>query len=192
MGYHVVAARPGNVDAAPAEADLILDDLKVFEIIAGRQSVAVVASMGVYDEEAVAASLRAGVGYVALVASRKRFQSVRDLLAGSGMSEELLERVKAPAGLDISASTPEEIAVSILAEIISRRPHLPIAVSVERPDDSSAIAIDPVCGMEVERETARYTSELRGPAILLLLRRLPPLVREGTRKVSANQLRHRR
>ncbi len=162
MGYRVIAARPGSVDTAPPEADLTLDGLDVRSTVAGRRSVAVIASMGVYDEDAMASALAAGVGFVSLVASRKRFQSARDLLAGSGLSGELLDRVKAPAGLDISASTPEEIAVSILAEIISRRSTLPIPAATEPRNASPEIAIDPVCGMEVEVATARHIAEHDG------------------------------
>lgn len=161
MGYRVVAARPGSLESAPNEADLAVDDLDIRSLTARRQTVAVVASMGVYDEDAIAAALRAGAGFVALVASRKRFQSARELLAGAGISEELLDRVKAPAGLDISASSPEEIAISILAEVIARRSSLPI------PADRGAsqpveIAIDTVCGMEVEVATARHIAEFWG------------------------------
>lgn len=162
MGYRVVAARPGNVDTTPPEADLVLDGLDVRATVAGRRSVTVVASMGVYDEDAIASALDAGVGFVSLVASRRRFQSVRDLLSGSGISNELLDRVKAPAGLDISAGSPEEIAVSILAEIISRRPSLPVPEPVETGIATSAVAIDPVCGMQVELATARHVAEHEG------------------------------
>ncbi len=161
MGYRVVASRPDAVETVPGDADLVLNDLNVDEIASGRQTVAVVASMGIYDEDAIAAALQARVGYIAFVASRKRFQSARDLLAGSDIPEDLLNRVKAPAGLDISASSPEEIAVSILAEIISRRSTLPIPAPNAAQADAT-VAIDPVCGMEVEIATARHVAEFGG------------------------------
>ncbi len=164
MGYHVVAARPGSTGSAPDEADLVLDDLNVEMIATGRQTVAIVASMGVYDEDAVASALRAGAGYVALVASLKRFQSARELLADSGISNDLLDRVKAPAGLDISASTPEEIAVSILAEIIARRSSLPLPSPSEDvvATGEPVTAIDPVCGMEVDISGAHHILDYHG------------------------------
>lgn len=162
MGYRVVAARPGSIETVPGEVDLALDGLEVGAITAGRRTVAVVASMGIYDEDAIAAALRAGVGFVALVASRKRFQSARALLAGSGLADELLDRVKAPAGLDISASTPEEIAVSILAEIIERKASLPIPQPTTPEIREIAVAVDPVCGMDVEISTAQHTAEYNG------------------------------
>ena len=92
------------------------------------------------------------------------YGSVR--ISGSGMAEELIARLRAPAGLDLGATEPAEIALSIMAEIVQimRRedgePARPLetAPRIEAP----AVAIDPVCGMEVEIATARFTSEHDG------------------------------
>ena len=78
----------------------------------------VVASHGEGEEHALTAALSAGVPYVALVASRTRGESVR---ASLDVPEDLRERVRVPAGLDIGARTPAEIAVSILAQLIAER-----------------------------------------------------------------------
>ncbi|MBI2200324.1 MAG: XdhC family protein [Armatimonadetes bacterium] len=97
--------------------------------------------------------------YVSLVASRKRAESVFAYLARQGATAEAVERVKVPAGLDIGALTPEEIAVSIMAEIIQARRRRPVGL----PDaPARAAATDPVCGMTVEVATARYTSDYDG------------------------------
>jgi len=161
MGYRVVAARPGASRPAPGEADATLDTLEFGALAAGRRTIAVVASMGVYDEEAVAGALRTGAGFVALVASGRRFAALRALLRASDLPEELLGRVKAPAGLDIAASAPEEIAVSILAEIIARRATLP-APAEAGAAAMPAAAIDPVCGMTVGVAGARHTLDHDG------------------------------
>ena len=82
----------------------------------------VVASHGRGEEEALETALRAGVPYVGLVASRRRAPAVLEELRSRGVvSEEDVARVRTPAGLDIGARTPEEIALSILAEIVSVR-----------------------------------------------------------------------
>ena len=127
----------------------------------------VVASMGDGDELVAEAALRSGVGYVALVASRRRAASVLDYLSERGLSAELVSRLKAPAGLDIGATTPAEIAMSILAEIVSmrrtRRDALALpAAAAEQPARTS---IDPVCGMEVDIATARWTTEFNNQTI---------------------------
>jgi len=163
MGYHVVALRPG-ASGPPAGADEWVDGLDPGDRPQRRPTVAVVASLGAYDEDAIEAAVRAGVPLVELVASRKRCQALRDTLAQS-LSPDLLARVKAPAGLDIQASTPEEIAVSILAELIARKAEWR---SVWRPEAAVASvaavaeAIDPVCGMTVDPRTARHVVEYRG------------------------------
>jgi xanthine dehydrogenase accessory factor len=129
----------------------------------------VVASMGVDDEEALAAALRAGTAYVALVASPKRAAVVRETLAKMGVSPHDLVRLKAPAGLDIGARTQEEIALSIMAEITQVRSAMTRGItegaSAPDPDPVAAReleAIDPVCGMTVNIAGARHQTDFAG------------------------------
>src|SRR5205814_9696637 len=82
-----------------------------------------------------------------------------DELRSEGFAEEVLGRLKAPAGLDIGAATGPEIALSILAEIVQRRRSRPIASGEPL---ATAMAIDPICGMEVEIATAKWTAERDG------------------------------
>jgi xanthine dehydrogenase accessory factor len=102
----------------------------------------VVAAHGRDEEELLAEALRQGVPYVALVASRKRGNAVR---ASLELPEELRRQLHSPAGLDIGARTPAEIAVSIVAEILAERERVPPQPATAAP----VTAIDPVCGMEV-------------------------------------------
>jgi xanthine dehydrogenase accessory factor len=98
----------------------------------------IVASHGTGEEAALEKALEIGVGYVGLVASRRRGAAVLESL---DVADELREQLHTPAGLDIGARTPGDIALSILAELVSLRTATPAV----RP----ATAIDPVCGMEV-------------------------------------------
>lgn len=94
------------------------------------------------------------------------------------MSPERLGALKAPAGLDIGAVSPDEIAVSILAEIIQhRRSAKPPAEEPRMP----AEAIDPTCGMTVEIATAEHRSETAGGNGVLLLPTLQDDVRPEPR-----------
>jgi len=99
----------------------------------------VVASHG-DDAEAGAlkAALEAGVGYVALVASPRRGAGV---LASLDVDDALRDSVRTPAGLDIGARSPADIAISILAQMIAER--------TVRAPAATVTAVDPVCGMEV-------------------------------------------
>lgn len=81
----------------------------------------VVATQGQGDLDALTAALQSGANHVAFVGSHKKFASLAPKLIDSGVLASLVEQVSAPAGLDIGAVTPEEIALSILAELIQVR-----------------------------------------------------------------------
>ena len=98
LGYHIVPA-----------ADTVLDGAAAL----------VVASHGRGEPDLLAGALQGGVPYVGLVASRRRGAAI---VAGLDVDEELRARVRTPAGLDLGARTPEEVALSILAEIVATRP----------------------------------------------------------------------
>lgn len=116
----------------------------------------VVASHGRDEEPALTAALRAGVPYVALVASATRGAAV---LASLDVDEEQRSRVYSPAGLRIGANTPSEIALSILAQLIAERAAgSAAAVPVPEP----ATAIDPLCGMTVAAVEASLHVERGG------------------------------
>jgi xanthine dehydrogenase accessory factor len=119
----------------------------------------VVASHGRGEEDALVAALTAAVAYVGLVASRKRGAAVIEELRARGVTDDQLRRLHTPAGLDIGAATAEEIAISILAEIVATR-HA--RVSLPEPVDS---AVDPVCGMTVAVSGAAPTVEHHGRSV---------------------------
>lgn len=146
-----------------------LESLGTLVAEGGPDTAAVVATQGHYDEQALEAVLRAAaVSYVGLVASRKRGGAVTQSLQESGVPG--VGAVRVPAGLDLGARTPPEVAVSILAEIVQSRPNQALderggehhvaapAVPPEAPD----VAVDPVCQMEVEVATARHTAGVDG------------------------------
>jgi len=81
----------------------------------------VVSTQGRGDEAALLAALAVDVDYVAFVGSRRKAEVLKAALAERGVAAERLAKLKAPAGLDLGAITPDEIAVSILAEIIAAR-----------------------------------------------------------------------
>jgi xanthine dehydrogenase accessory factor len=74
-----------------------------------------------YDLPVLEVALRTRVGYIGVLGSRRRANAVREFLSGIGASEEDMDRVRIPVGLDIGARAPAEIALSILAELIAVR-----------------------------------------------------------------------
>jgi xanthine dehydrogenase accessory factor len=119
----------------------------------GDDAALVVASHGRDEEESLVRALEAGVPYVGLVASRTRGAAVTEELRRRGVGEEALARLRTPAGLDIGARGPAEIALSILAEVIASR-----RAALAAPPT----AVDPVCGMTVAITPATPSAEHAG------------------------------
>jgi xanthine dehydrogenase accessory factor len=117
----------------------------------------VVATFGEFDEEAIEAGIKLNLPYIGLVAGERRAGSVLSELRARGYGEAAFKVVRSPAGFPIGASGPEEISLSIMAEIVSLRAKLRPQYSV-RPEE----AVDPICGMTVEVATARHASEYGG------------------------------
>jgi len=117
---------------------------------AGDDLALVVAAHGRDELRALRRGLEAGLPYVGLVASRVRGSAVAAELQAEGVAPDRLAALETPAGLDIGARTPEEIALSILARIVAvRRGQQTVSVHVVAPAQELATAIDPVCGMAV-------------------------------------------
>lgn len=130
----------------------------------------IVASHGKAEEGALEAALRAGVPYVALVASEARGAAVLDSLE---VDPGLRSRVHTPAGLQLGARTPGEIALSILAQLVqeraaerSRVPDGPAAAgSIEPAAPQPGTAVDPVCGMSVPAVESSLHVEHQGAPV---------------------------
>ena len=180
MGYRTVAAASAGEAAGEELADIAderAEDLAGWVGMLssrppGTRFFAVVATMGREDERTLASLAAAGPDYLGVVASPRRMRSVRAVLSGLGVGDDAIGRIHGPAGLDLGAEQPEEIAVSILAEIVgeARRAGGPAdgsAAADASEDgggdgaDASAAAVDadatsaadwatdPVCGMTV-------------------------------------------
>jgi xanthine dehydrogenase accessory factor len=109
----------------------------------------IVASHGRDESESIRSALDAGVGYIALVASRKRGQALLDEL---GLTADERARISTPAGIEIGALTAPEVAVSILAEVIAAvrtRGLVAPSAGAAHPAPQLEQALDPVCGMTV-------------------------------------------
>ncbi len=151
------------------DADWLSNELDLQPLAIHHFAFAVVATQGHDDEAALETAVRSGAPYIAFVASKKKFASRVEYLQDRGYNQEQISRVKAPAGLDIGAITPDEIAVSILAEIIQLRrqqlaPEQVAAAQAVAAAEEMVVpeAEDPICGMMVEIPTAKYVSEFQG------------------------------
>ena len=120
LGFQITASAPPAEQPAFAEIDRRIEGYALSAEQDGARFI-VVSTQGRGDEAALKAALTAKADYVAFVGSRRKAEALRARLAGEGVDPDRLANVKAPAGLDLGAITPEEIALSILAEIVDRR-----------------------------------------------------------------------
>ncbi len=168
MGYRVDVVDRDADQAGFPEAERVLQSIAANEVPRGAH--VLVATMGERDLEAIEAVVTRAPAYLGVIASPKRFAQLRDALLARGVSRGALESIAAPAGLDIGARTPEEIALSIMAQIVERRrrsvAHSPDAEKAPaagaRPREEPREATDPVCGMSVSIPGARYHADLGG------------------------------
>ncbi len=151
VGGDAPVARALERISREAGYDVVGGDAEDMEISDGAAGV-IVASHGAGEEESLLEeALTAGVPYVALVASTVRGAAVR---ASLDVPDELRAQLHTPAGLDIGARTPAEIALSILAELVAERNANPAHAAGEPAGPTSGAvdqprAVDPVCGMQV-------------------------------------------
>jgi xanthine dehydrogenase accessory factor len=160
LEWRTVVVDDGGDAANHPGADRVVTSLDLSGVGVDERSFVVVATQGHYDEPALEAALATSAGYVGLVASAKRAAGVLEWLRSSGVADEDVARVHAPAGLDLGSVAHEEIAVAILAEMVATRAGgaMPAGVAVAAPET----AIDPVCQMTVEVATAHYVTEHDG------------------------------
>ncbi len=177
-GWRVTVIDPiAEADAFPG-ADRVQVSADIRGLDPEASPYVVVATQGIWDEEAVGLALTREVSYVGLVASPTRAAVVRDWLREeTTIGEERIAALRAPAGLDLGAETAEEVALSILAELVQVRrgradfvaspgpatvaAGIPATVTLE-PVVDDIVLLDPVCGMTVERATARHLAEHDG------------------------------
>lgn len=149
----------GRVEDHPGAGDVITTLDMPAEIDAGTSIV--IATQGAYDEPALEAALGTDAGYIGLVSSAKRAETVLGYLRDRGVPQKQLDRITAPAGIDLGHIQHREIGVAILAQLVAFRAADPIGEGPE-PTEPVHVALDPVCHMEVEVATARWITEHAG------------------------------
>jgi len=120
MGFFINICAPQNEHGVFGKSDRLIDGFDVPSIIR-ENGYLVVSTQGKGDYQALKAALRSPAKYFAFVGSRKKFAALKKDLGEEGVTEANLETIHVPAGLDIGAVTPDEIAFSIVAEMIEIR-----------------------------------------------------------------------
>jgi xanthine dehydrogenase accessory factor len=179
LGWKVTLFDPFAIAEDFPAADQVSQETVLTRVEPDASPYVVVATQGQWDEEALAAALRRNASYVGLVASPTRANVVRQWLRDeTGLAEDRLAALRAPAGLDLGAETAEEIALSILGELVQVRRgradfvaapgpatlsgDQPLVVPPIEPIVDDLVLVDPVCGMSVDRARARHLAEHDG------------------------------
>ena len=156
LGWWTTVVDDNGVTEDWTEPDRVVTTLDFEAAGVGPRTALVVATQGHYDEEALELAVASSAGWLGVVASQRRAETLLTHLTGRGFDDEAIARVHAPAGLDLGHVTHEEIAVAILAELVQFRAagRLKAEATVAAPVRTEAI--DPVCGMTVEVAGARH------------------------------------
>ena len=122
VGFNITVNDPAaDSSSFPQASRLVIEDFDLTETPVGPRTFVVVATQHKRDHLWLQKALEGNAAYIALVASRHRAKLVLDYLAATGFPAEKLSSVWAPGGLDLGATTPEEIALSIVSQIVALR-----------------------------------------------------------------------
>lgn len=122
MGFAITVNDPAAERAAFPQAEkIVTEDFDLTETPIGPKTYVVIATQHKRDHLWLMKALEGSAAYVALIASRHRAALVLDFLRAAGISEEKIATVFAPAGLYLGAATPEEIALSVVSQMVALR-----------------------------------------------------------------------
>jgi xanthine dehydrogenase accessory factor len=130
----------------------------------------VIATQGENDEKALLESLKKECSYIGFVASRKKMAAMSSYLVDAGVDPQKVERIHSPAGIDINAKLPDEVAISILAQIIQVKNSLDVVVSFDQQDSNlgataPSFYINPVCGIPVDMNNPKHIIDYKGEKV---------------------------
>jgi xanthine dehydrogenase accessory factor len=172
-GYRITAvAQDANLQTFE-KVDQLITEISLANVVTTHRSFIIVATQGEFDEKALEESLRKKSAYVGFVASKKKMASMAAYLADAGFDETVIGGIRSPAGIDINARTPEEVAISILAEIIQVQNRSRNITSFEQFDvmkektvtPPAKYYMNPVCGVPVDVNNPKHIIEYNGEKI---------------------------
>ena len=145
VNFSVTVNDPGaDRDSFPHADRLVTEDFDLIQTPVTSQTFVVIATLHKNDHVWLGKALEGSAAYVALIASRHRSKLVLDYLLARGMPAEKVERVWAPAGLDLGAATPEEIALSIVSQMVALRRGGSVKALKESSASSESVVADRV------------------------------------------------
>jgi len=169
--YRVTAVALESTPSTFEKVDELITQLSFHSVKMTPSSSIVVVTQGEQDEAALEMAVKQKTNYVGFVASRKKKASVFEYLIQNGVDQKLLENVKCPAGIDINAKRPEDVAISILAEIIRVQSQSPVATEISPLEElksegmQAKFYINPVCGIPIDMNNPKHIVEYKGEKV---------------------------
>ncbi|MHB8254620.1 MAG: XdhC family protein [Acidiferrobacter sp.] len=169
LGFQVTAFFPGQRPTCTAER--VVETLNAETLAGASTAFVVVATQGDHDEEGLEAALAISAPYIALVASARKAQQLKEFLRVQGHDAARVDAIIAPAGIDIGATTAAEIALAVLAQVVQIRRSAPASIAADAVsneplaplrEDAASLPVDPVCGMQVAPEAKTPQSVYQG------------------------------
>lgn len=160
LDFKVVVAHAEARSEDFPDAELVLPDLGLVRDYITETSYVVVATMGNGDEEGLLSVIGTRNKYLGLVASEKKSKALFEYARSKGATDEDIAAVKCPAGVEIGSETLPEIALSVAAEMVRIR-----RATSEQRAATPRVAKDPICGMSVDIENAKYISVVNNETI---------------------------
>jgi xanthine dehydrogenase accessory factor len=170
-GYRITGVAEGADLSTFEKVDELITQLNLANVATTASTCIVVVTQGEGDEKALSEALKKQRGYLGFVASRKKMASLQTYLADAGFSGNDIQSITAPAGLDINAKRPEDVAISILAQLVQVRQKNPEGMMdfsgfnwpTDQNDKPSPVYyINPVCGIPVDIHHPKHVIEYKG------------------------------
>lgn len=170
-GYKVTAVAPDAKPTTFEGIDELITQMNLERVKLNPVSFIVVATQGEQDEEALMQALQENAGYVGFVASKKKRDTVLEYLHQSGIEAGKTSIIHSPAGIDINAKKPEEVAISIFAEIVQVLNNAAAPLGFAQFDTKgeetppTKYYINPVCGVPIDINNPKHIIEYEGEKI---------------------------
>lgn len=168
--FKVIVAQETAEDEMFQEADQQIHLKEISDITNTRSTFVVVCTQGENDAISLEYAINLNPMYLAFVSSKKKANAIYRVLKSNEVTIDQLKTIRTPAGLDIMAKTPQEVAISILAEIIQTKRSLDTNGDSSVPIDLSKdldnnIYINPVCKIPVLKDAAKHILEYKGEKV---------------------------
>ncbi len=170
-GFRVTAVAPDIKPDTFDKVDELITQYNLKQVNTTEASCIVVATQVDQDETALQEAVGKANCYLGFVSSRKKGNKLMDYLKDAGVDPVRVAAIKSPAGIDINAKSPEEVAISILAEIIQVKSQAPAASAFTQFDTTRAEAgkpkfyINPVCGVPVDVNSPKHVIDYKGEKV---------------------------